>query len=68
MKKAKYPEIRKELAKKGETLKDLEKVLKLDRSNIGLRIRGEREWTIGEVECLCEYFKKNYYELFKKGE
>ncbi len=68
MKKAKYPVIREELAKRGETLKDLEKVLHIDKTNIGLRVVGDREWTIGEVEALCDYFNKDFYELFRKDE
>lgn len=68
MKKAKYPIIREELKKRGETLKDLEKVLHIDRTNIGLRVRGEREWTIGEAEQLCNYFNKDIWELFKESE
>ena len=68
MKRAKYPVIRKELAKRGETLKDLEKVLHLDKTNIGLRVRGKRDWTIGEAEILCDYFKKDFWELFKEDE
>ena len=66
MEKAKYPNIRKEMADRGETLKDLESILNLDKSNIGLRIRGKKEWTITEIEKLCNYFNKNYNELFKK--
>lgn len=66
MKKAKYPVIREELKKRGETLKDLEKVLHIDKTNIGLRVRGERDWTIGEAEELCKYFNKDFWDLFKE--
>ena len=68
MKKAKYPVIREELAKRGQTLKDLEDVLHIDRTNIGLRIRGKRDWTIGEVKDLCRYFNKDFWDLFEEEE
>ena len=67
MKKAKYPVIREELKRRGETLKDLEDVLHIDKSNIGLRVRGLREWTIGEAESLCKHFEKDIWELFKEN-
>lgn len=66
MEKAMYPNIRKELAERKMTLKNLENILNLDRSNIGLRIRGKKEWKITEIEALCNYFDKDYNELFKK--
>ena len=68
MKRAKYPIIREELNKRGQTLKDLENVLHIDRTNIGLRVRGKREWTIGEAEILCKYFNRDFWELFREDE
>lgn len=63
-----YPDLRAEMARRGETHKDLAKLLFLDTSAISRRLSGEIEWSIGEIETICNYYKKNYYELFVKNE
>ena len=68
MKKAKYPELAGEMRKHGDTQKTLATLLKLPRASISRRLSGETEWSIGEIEKICRYYGKNYYELFKKGE
>lgn len=66
MKKVLYPELVGEMAKRGETQKSLAKVLETTPSAVWRRLTGRTEWTIGEVDKICEYFGKDYYELFKK--
>jgi predicted transcriptional regulator len=67
MKKIKYPELVGEMAKRGETQKFIAKLLELDVSSVSRRLSGEIEWSIGEIDKLCEHFKKDYYELFKRN-
>lgn len=66
MKKPKYLAIRVEMAKKGETLEDLAKLLNLSISGVSQRIRGNTDWTIGEVEVLLKHYNKDFWDLFRK--
>lgn len=68
MKKPKYPELLGEMARRGDTQKTLGKLLGINCSSISRRLSGEKEWSISEIDKICEYYKKDYYELFKKGE
>lgn len=61
-----YPGITGEMAKRGETQTDIGKLLGLHQTQICKRLQGKKEWTIGEIEILCEHYNKNYYELFKE--
>ena len=64
-----YAELVGEMAKRGETQEDLAKVIGINSAtSISRRLSGEIEWSIGEVEKLCEYYGKDYYTLFKKYE
>lgn len=67
MKKLKYPELIAEMAKNGDTQKSLAKLLGITYSSVCRRLSGKSEWTIGDIEKICEYYNKNYYELFKKN-
>lgn len=67
MKKSKYPELKAEMARRGETQASIGKLLGLAHPSISRRLSGEKDWSIGEIEKLCEYFGKDYYELFKKN-
>lgn len=66
MKKVKYPGLVAEMAKRGETQEVLAKLLGLPRESISRRLSGKIEWSISEVDKICEYYKKDYYELFKE--
>ena len=68
MKKPKYPDLAGEMRKHGDTQQTLAKLLDLPIASISKRLSGETEWSIGEVEKICDYYKKNYYELFKKND
>lgn len=65
MKRKIYPELVKEMAQRGETQKELGKLLGIPGSSIGRRLIGEIEWSISEIDTLCKHFDKDYYELFK---
>jgi transcriptional regulator with XRE-family HTH domain len=68
MKKIKYPELVGEMAKRGDTQESLAKLLGIPHSSISRRLSGEIEWSISEIDKLCEFYGKDYYELFKKND
>lgn len=61
----KYPCIVGEMAKHGDTQEALGDVLGITRQQVRYKLIGKYEWTISEIEKLCDYYKKDYYELFK---
>lgn len=62
----KYPNLLAEIKRSGETQDDVAKLLNITRTTVNFKISGRREWTISEIESLCEHYGKDYYELFKK--
>lgn len=65
MKEKKYPKLIAAMAVKGDTQWTLCDLLGVTRTTIYTRLIGKTEWTIGEIEKLCERYNKDYYELFK---
>lgn len=65
MKKKLYPGLLAEMARNGDTQTTLGEAIGLSRVAINLKLKGKNEWTIGEIEKICEYYKKDYYQLFK---
>lgn len=68
MKEVKYPGLLAEMAKHGDKQKSLAKLLGLSAPSISKRLLGKKEWSIGEIEKICEYYGKDYYELFKNND
>lgn len=68
MKKSKYPELAAEMARRGDTQKTLSELLEIHRTAIGKRLSGETEWSISEIDKICEHYGKDYYELFKRND
>ena len=68
MKQVKYPGLVSEMAKRGDTQGVLAKLLELPRESICRRLSGKIEWSIGEIDKICEFYGKDYYELFKKND
>lgn len=66
MKKIVYLELIAEMAKRGETRRSVAKLLGISNATVSRKLSNETEWTISEIEKLCEYFDKDYYTLFKK--
>ena len=63
-----FPVIAAEMKRRGETQKDLARILDLDISQISRKLRGEIQWTIGDVEVIClHYSNKDFLELFRKN-
>lgn len=65
MKVIKYPNLVGEMAKHGDTQISLGKLLNITNGSVSKKLSGEREWTISEIDTICEHYKKDYYELFK---
>jgi transcriptional regulator with XRE-family HTH domain len=63
MKKVNYPGLIKEMAARGDTQETLGKILNLSKSSISRRLSGEIEWSIGEIETICNHYEKDAYEL-----
>lgn len=66
MKKVVYPELAAEMARRGDYQKTLAKLLGLTEASVTGRLSGKTQWTIEEIEKICKYYGKDYYELFKK--
>lgn len=66
MKYYKYLTLYNEMRKNKEYLKDVGKLLGVTPQTISAKLAGDHDWTIGEIEILCEHYGKDYYELFKK--
>lgn len=64
-KNCKYPKLVKEMSAKGDNQTTLSKQLGLTQATISRKLSGKIDFTIEEVEKLCEYFNKDYYALFK---
>jgi len=65
MKKRKYPGLVAEMVIQGETQKELAKVIGITPMAMSYKMTGKNDFTISEVETICEHYNKNYYELFK---
>lgn len=53
-----------EMARYGDTNQTLAELLGITNSSVGRRISGEVQWSIDEVNTICYYYDKDYYELF----
>ena len=65
LKEIKYPNLILEIKRRGETQDDLSKLLGITRTTFNFKLQGKSEWTISEIEKICEHYDMNYYELFK---
>lgn len=63
--KIKYPNLLAEMARRGEKQKTIAKLLGIAIPTICRKLSGQSNFSISEVEILCEHFGKDYYELFK---
>ena len=61
-----YLNLLKEMRKKGEKMQDICQLLDVSYFTLEKRLAGITQWTIGEIETLCNHYNKNYYELFEK--
>lgn len=66
MKDLKYAELFIAMKKNGDTQKSIANLLGVSQQSISRKLNGKNEWTISEIDKLCEYYNKDYYELFKR--
>ena len=66
MKKVLYPSLVSEMAIRGDTQKTIASIIGVNNSNVSKRFSGKKEWTITEIDKICDYYGKSYEELFKK--
>lgn len=60
-----YTKIVQEMKARKETQSAVAEILGITRQNLKWKLDGRSDWTISDIEILCEHFNKNYYELFK---
>lgn len=60
-----YTKIVQEMKARKETQSVVAEILGITRQNLKWKLDGRSDWTISDIEILCEHFNKNYYELFK---
>lgn len=65
MEKKQYPKLLAELVLRNETQGDLAKLLGVTETTLSFKLNGKSDFTIREVEQICEHFDKDYYSLFK---
>lgn len=64
-KEIKYPELLAEMGRRGESQKCLAVLLQLNQATISRKLSGESDWTITEIKKVCDYYNKDFYQLFK---
>lgn len=62
----KFPNLMAEIARRGETQKSIANILGISEPTIGFKLKGKTDWTLDEVQQLCDYFGKDCYQLFIK--
>lgn len=65
-KKIVYPNLVSEMARNGVTQTMIAKILGVSYPTVSRKLSGQNDWTIEEVDIICEYFSKDYYYLFIK--
>lgn len=63
MEEVKFSGLKAEMARRGDTNKTLADLLKISESSISRRLTGEVDWSVGEIEVLCNHYTKDAYEL-----
>ena len=67
MKELRFPEIAGEMARHGETSKTLAKMLGITYVAMWRRLTGRVEFTISEIETICDHYGKTFEELFRRN-
>lgn len=65
-KKYKYFTLQTEMMRKGESQADVARLLKITANAVRNKLDCRNEWTINEIDTLCNHYNMNYYDLFKK--
>lgn len=64
--KYKYSKLTEEMKINKATQRHLSEILGISDVSFRKKLAGTTDWTISEIEALCDYFKRDYYELFGK--
>ena len=65
-KKYKYFTLQTEMLKNKESQRDVSKLLGISENSVRNKLDDRNEWTISEIDILCNHYNKDYYELFEK--
>lgn len=69
MKNTIYPELVNQMKLHKQGLQEVADLLNIKyKEQISRRLSGKVEWTIGEVETLCNYYNMGFWELFRRKE
>ncbi len=66
VKKVYYPNLRAEIARHGDTLEILAKVLDISVPSLSRRLSGDTGWSIEEADILCKRYNVPFEILFVK--
>lgn len=66
IKQYRYPNLVNEMKENKDNISDLARLLRVTPQTISSKLADVREWSIGEIETLCNHYEKDYYYLFKK--
>lgn len=61
----KYKEILSEMKKNRDTQKSLANIIGMSSQELRSKLIGKYEWKKSEIDKLCIYYGRDYYELFK---
>lgn len=64
VKKVLFPNLRAEMARHGDRLKDLSEYLGISVPSLNRRLSNEIEWTKGEIDLICNRYNMPYEKLF----
>ena len=68
MKKILYPDLVAEMARNGDYQKTLAKLLEITEASVTNKLSGKSQWTISEIDKICNHYGKDYYQLFKRND
>ena len=60
-----YRNILAEMVKHGDSKEKIAGILGISTAQFRNKLKGKYDWTISEIDKLCIYYEKDYYELFK---
>jgi len=66
IKKIVYPNLEAEMARHGESTVALAKLLNLSQVSVWRKLSGICEWKVNEAVTLCNHYKMEFEELFKR--
>lgn len=65
LKEVKFPELAAEMARHGENLKSISKVISTTKASASRKMTGKSDWKLKEAFAISKYYNKTIEELFK---